>query len=147
MSFLRKMFSGAAHAEDPRRYVIEAMLGAMEADGDLSEDEVSTFEGTLASNALFEGLTGDEVSRLTDVAADAIRDAGGGKARLPAIAKGLPSRQQRLGAYALACEICVSDKDLAESEIDFLDAMQAAFTLQETEAKEMSSRRRASTRA
>jgi uncharacterized tellurite resistance protein B-like protein len=137
MSFLRKMFSGQAQAEDPRRYVIEAMLGAMEADGDLQEEEVAIFEGNLASNALFEGLTNEELSRLTDQAADAIRDAGGGKQRLTDIAKHLPSRTQRLGAYALACEICVADKQLAESEIDFLDAMQTAFALQETEAKEV----------
>lgn len=136
MSFLRKMFSGKAQAEDPRRYLIESMLGAMEADGELTEEEVATFEGNLAGNALFEGLTGEELSRLTDQAADAIREAGGGKARLAAIAKGLPSRNQRLGAYALACEICVADKELAESEIDFLDTMQATFALQEDEAKE-----------
>jgi uncharacterized tellurite resistance protein B-like protein len=131
------MFSGQAQAEDPRRYVIEAMLGAMEADGDLQEEEVAVFEGNLASNSLFEGLTGEELSRLTDQAADAIRDAGGGKKRLEDIAKHLPSRTQRLGAYALSCEICVADKQLAESEIDYLDAMQTAFALQESEAKDV----------
>jgi uncharacterized tellurite resistance protein B-like protein len=137
MSFLRKMFSGAAQAEDARRYLIEAMLGAMEADGELSEDEVATFEGNLAGNTLFEGLSGEELSRLTDQAADAIREAGGGRARLAEIAKHLPSRSMRLGAYAMACEICVADKELAESEIDFLDAMQSAFTLPDVEAKEV----------
>jgi uncharacterized tellurite resistance protein B-like protein len=131
------MFSGKASAEDPRRFLIEAMLGAMEADGDLQEEEVATFEGNLAGNALFEGLTPEELSRLTDQAADAIREAGGGKNRLTEIAKNLPSRQQRLSAYTLACEICVADKQLAEAEIDFLDAMQAAFALQETEAKDV----------
>jgi uncharacterized tellurite resistance protein B-like protein len=137
MSFLRKMFSGKASAEDPRRYLIEAMLGAMEADGDLQGEEVATFEGNLAGNTLFEGLTPEELSRLTDQAADAIREAGGGKQRLAEIAKHLPSRQQRLGAYAMACEICVADKQLQESEIDFLDAMQSAFGLAEGEAKEV----------
>jgi uncharacterized tellurite resistance protein B-like protein len=131
------MFSGAAKAEDPRRYLIEAMLGAMEADGELTEEEVATFEGNLASNALFEGLSGEELSRLTDQAADAIREAGGGRARLAEIAKHLPSRSQRLGAYAMACEICVADKQLAESEIDFLDAMQTAFALADTDAKDI----------
>jgi uncharacterized tellurite resistance protein B-like protein len=137
MSFLREMFSGAAKAHDPRRYLIEAMLGAMEADGELTDEEVATFEGNLASHALFEGLTGEELSRLTDQAADAIREAGGGRARLEEIAKHLPSRSQRLGAYAMACELCVADKQLAESEIDFLDAMQKSFALPDTEAKEI----------
>jgi uncharacterized tellurite resistance protein B-like protein len=137
MSFLRKMFSGQVSAEDPRRYLVEAMLGAMEADGDVTEDEVATLEGNLANHPLFEGLSGEELSRLTDLAADAVRDAGGGKARLAAIAKGLPSRSQRLAAYAMACEVCVSDRELAESEIDFLDRMQTELALEDTEAKEV----------
>ena len=137
MSFLRKMFSGKVSMEDPRRFVVESMLGAMEADGDVTEDEMATFEGSLASHPLFEGLNADELGRMTETAADAIRVAGGGKARLPAIAEGLPSRSQRLAAYAIAAEICVSDKELAESEIDYLDGMMTAFALDEAEAKEL----------
>ena len=137
MSFLRKMFSGKVGTEDPRRFLVEAMLGAMEADGDVTEEEMATFESTLAGHSLFEGLSGEEIGRLTDIAADAIRVAGGGKARLPAIAKGLPSRHQRLTAYAMACEVCVSDRELAESEIDFLDGLQTTLALEETEAKEV----------
>src|SRR5207302_7736843 len=116
---------------------VETMLGAMEADGEVTEEEVATLEGTLANHALFEGLSGDELSRITDIAADAIRDAGGGKKRLAAIAKGLPSRTQRQAAYAMACEICVADRELAEAEIEFLDGLQSALALDESEAKEI----------
>ncbi len=137
MSFLRKMFSGKVSSEDPRRFVVESMLGAMEADGDVTEEEMATFEGNLANHPLFEGLTSDELGRLTEIAADAIRVAGGGKARLPVIAQHLPSRNQRLAAYAMAAEICVADRELAESEIDFLDGMMQAFALDEAEAKEV----------
>jgi uncharacterized tellurite resistance protein B-like protein len=137
MSFLRKMFSGRVSGEDSRRFLVEAMLGAMEADGDITEEEMATFEGNLANHSMFEGLSSDELSRLTDLAADALRVAGGGKARLPAMADGLPSRNQRLTAYTLAAEICVADRDLAETEIEFLDAMQKAFALDDTESKEV----------
>ena len=130
MSFLRKMFSGRVSQEDPRRFLVESMLGAMEADGDVTEEEMATFEGSLANHPLFEGLSQEELGRLTEIAADAIRVAGGGKARLPAIAAGLPSRSQRLAAYALAAEVCVSDRELAEAEIEFLDGLQSAFALQ-----------------
>ena len=136
MSFLRKMFSGKVTTEDPRRYLAEAMLGAMGADGDVSDEEMATFESNLANHPLFAGLSGEELSRLTDLAADAIGEAGGGKARLPAIAKGLPSRTQRLAAYAMSAEICVADRELAESEIVFLDDMQKAFALDDLEAKD-----------
>lgn len=137
MSFLRKMFSGKATSGEPRRYLIEAMLGAMEADGDVTEDEVTTLQGNLEAHDLFTGLTREEVNRLTDLAADAIREAGGGRARLPEIAKNLPSRSQRLAAYALACEVCVADRDLAEAEIDYLDALMEALGLEEKEAREV----------
>lgn len=137
MSFLRKMFSGRVGTDDPRRFLVEAMLGAMEADGDVTDAEMTTLEGSLASHPLFEGLTGDELSRFTDLAADAIREAGGGKARLAAIAAGLPSRNERLAAYAMACEVCVSDRQLAESEIDFLDALQTALGMDDAEAQEL----------
>ena len=137
MSFLRKMFSGKVSTDDPRRFVVEAMLGAMGADGEITDEEMATFEGNLANHELFTGLSGDELGRLTDLAADAIRDAGGGKARIPEIAKGLPSRNQRLATYALSCEICVADQDLAESEIDYLDRLQSALALEDGEAKEI----------
>ena len=65
----------------------------------------AAFEGNLASHKMFEGLSADELSRLTDLAADALRDGGGGKNRLKAMADGLPSRSQRLTAYGLAAEI------------------------------------------
>src|SRR5688572_554423 len=137
MSFLRKMFSGRVSGDDSRRFLVEAMLGAMEADGDITEEEMAAFEGNLAAHKMFEGLSSEELSRLTDLAADALRVAGGGKARLPAIASALPSRGQRLTAYGLAAEICVSDKSLAETEIEFLDAMQKAFALDDKETQEV----------
>jgi tellurite resistance protein len=137
MSFLRKMFSGRVKTDDPRRYLIEAMLGAMESDGEVADEEMAAFQGSLESHELFAGLTSDEVQRFTDLAADAIREAGGGRGRLAEIAKHLPSRSQRLAAYALACEICVSDRNLAEAEIDFLDELMSALGLEEKEAKEV----------
>lgn len=137
MSFLRKMFSGRVQTDDARRYLIEAMLGAMEADGDVTEDEMAALQRHLEDHELFKGLTGDELNRFVDLAAEAIRTAGGGRARLGDIAKGLPSRAQRLTAYSLACEICVADRSLAEAEIDFLDDLQNKLGLDEGEAKEV----------
>lgn len=137
MSFLRKMFSGRVKTDDARRYLIEAMLSAMEADGDIAEEEMDALQSNLESHELFAGLTKDEVQRFVDLAADAIREAGGGRARLPELAKGLPSRQQRLTAYGLACEVCVADRVLAEAEIDYLDALMGALGLDEAEAKEV----------
>lgn len=137
MSFLRKMFSGKVHAEDPRRYLVEAMLGAMEADGEVNDEEMEVLQKNLEGHDLFEGLLPEETARLIDMAADAIRGAGGGHKRLEAIAKGLPGRSHRLAAYAMACEMCVSDADLPESEINYLDALQRALALSDDDAHEV----------
>lgn len=137
MSFLRKMFSGKVKAEDPRRYLVEAMLGAMEADGEITAEEMEVLQSNLEGHDLFEDLLPEETSRLIDLAADAIRQAGGGDKRLDELAKGLPNRTHRLAAYTLACEVCVSDADLPESEINFLDALQKALNLSDDEASEI----------
>ena len=137
MSFLRKMFSGEITSEDPRRFIIESMLGAMEADGDVNEEEMNLLERTLEEHQLFNGLTTADRSRLVDLAADAIREGGGGRKRAEAIAKGLPSRGHRLTAYAMACEVCVSDADLPEAEINYLDELQRALGLEDSDAHEL----------
>jgi uncharacterized tellurite resistance protein B-like protein len=137
MSFLRKMFSGEITSEDPRRFIVESMLGAMEADGDVTEEEMNVLERTLEEHELFGGLTAAERSRLVDLAADAIREGGGGRKRAEVIAKGLPSRGHRLTAYILACEVCVSDADLPEAEINYLDSLQTALGLTDDEAREL----------
>jgi uncharacterized tellurite resistance protein B-like protein len=137
MSFLRKMFSGDITTEDPRRFIIEAMLGAMEADGDVTEEEMQVFERNLEEHELFRDLTSDARSRLVDLAADAIRESGGGGRRADSIARGLPSRNHRLTAYLMACEVCVSDADLPESEINYLDALQKALGVSDEEAREV----------
>jgi uncharacterized tellurite resistance protein B-like protein len=72
-----------------------------------------------------------------DLAADAIREGGGGRRRAEEMAKGLPGRGHRLAAYAMACEVCVSDADLPEPEINYLDQLQRAFALTDEEAREL----------
>lgn len=137
MSFLRKMFSGKVKAEDPRRFLVEAMLGAMEADGEVTAEEMAVLQNNLEGHDLFEGLLPEETARMIDLAADAIGKAGGGGNRLEAIAKGLPNRSHRLAAYTLACEVCVSDAELPESEINYLDGLQTALGLSSEESKEI----------
>lgn len=137
MSFLRKMFSGEITSDDPRRFIIEAMLGAMEADGDVTEEEMNVLEHNLEEHELFNGLTSAERSRLVDLAADAIREGGGGRKRAEAIAKGLPSRGHRFTAYMMACEVCVSDADLPEAEINYLDELQKALALEDADSREL----------
>jgi uncharacterized tellurite resistance protein B-like protein len=137
MSFLRKMFGGGLSADDPRRFLVEVMLSAMEADGEVTPEEMEILQRNLENHELVNDLSGEGSARLIDMAADAIREAGGGLNRLTAIAKGLPSRGHRLTAYAMACEICVSDAELPEAEIRYLELLQTALHLGDDEAAEV----------
>ena len=137
MSFLRNMFGGGVEESDPRRFLVESMLAAMGADGDISEDEISALDRTLEEHDLFHDMSSDARGRIIDIAADALREAGGGMQRLEAIADGLASRTHRLMAYAMSCEICVADGELPESEIRFLDGFQAALGLDDETAKDI----------
>ena len=137
MSFLRKMFGGGVEAEDPRRFLIETMLAAVGADGEITEQEVMTLDATLEEHDLFRDISSDARSRLVDIATDAIREAGGGMHRLDAIAAGLPGRTHQQTAYAMACDICVADEELPDSEIRFLDGLQQALSLDDDTAREL----------
>ncbi len=137
MSFLRKMFGGGVDDKDPRRFLIEAMLAAMGADGEITGEEIETLEQTLERNELFRDVSTDARSRLIDMGADAIREAGGGNKRLGAIAAGLKGRMHQQMAYTMACEICVADGEIPESEIRFLDGLQKALGLDDETAKDL----------
>lgn len=137
MSFLQKMFGGGVDVEDPRRFLIETMLAAIGADGEITEEEVMTLDRTLEEHDLFRDISSDARNRLMDTATEAIRKADGGMNRLEAIAAGLPGRTHRQTAYAMACEICVADAELPDSEIRFLDGLQTALGLHDETAKEL----------
>jgi uncharacterized tellurite resistance protein B-like protein len=131
------MFGGGVEDTDPRRFIVETMLAAMEADGDITDEELATMEKNLEEHQLFAELSGEARTRLIDMGADAIREAGGGTKRLDAISKGLSGKTHRLTAYAMACEVCVSDSELPESEIRFLDSLQKALNLDDKSAREL----------
>ncbi len=137
MSFLRRMFGGGVEKGDPRRFVVEAMLAAVEADGEVMAEEMEVLQKNLEEHEIFSDMSAAASSRLIDMAADAIREAGGGDKRLDAIAAGLPSRSHRLTAYAMACQVCVSDAELPEAEIRYLERLQRALQIDDGEAEEI----------
>ena len=121
MGFLRTMFGSGLSADDARVFLVEAMVGAIDADGEVTDSELEALHGKLDTHEVFVALSADAKERLLDQAADAIENAGGGRNRCAAIAKGLPSRVERELAYSLACEMSVSDNDLAEGALELPD--------------------------
>lgn len=129
----RDTFTGTLRTNDPRRFLVEAMLGAMGADGKIHEGELATMQRYLEEHEMFDGLTERHHAVLLEIARDAISFAGNPLARIPAIAKGLPSRLHKLTALAMACEIVVADTFVDRSEVVYLKTLRRALRIDSPE--------------
>lgn len=129
------LLGGGLRPNDPRRFLIEAMVGASTADGMIDERESAVMQRTIALHPMFQGLGATAAKTLIDLSTDAIKFAGSAIARTPAIARGLPARIHRLSAYAMAAEISLADDPLVAGELDFLEALRIALRIAPLEAE------------
>src|SRR3982750_4982951 len=106
---VKELLGGGLRPNDPRRFLIEAMVGAMHADGVADPREAAEVERQIATHPLFTGLGAAAAKTLIGLSNDAIQFAGGSLGRAPAIAKGLPARIHRLAAYGMAAEVAAAD--------------------------------------
>ena len=132
MPRLKHTLGGSLRPADPRRFLVEAMIGAMNADGHVDPREMQVLHGHLAQHDLFSRLPRDAANLLIDMAGDAMRHSEDGRVR--AIARGLPTRTHRLAAYAMACEICAADGYFHETELLYLKALRRRLRLTERAA-------------
>lgn len=134
---VRDVVGGALRPNDPRRFLVEAMLGAMSADGAIDAREQAVLDRHLAEHALFAGVPAAAARTLVDLATDAVRFAGGAAARIPTIARGLPSRIHRIAAYGMACEIVQADLEITHAEMAFVEQLRLAVRVGPIEAQEI----------
>jgi uncharacterized tellurite resistance protein B-like protein len=132
---VKDLLGGGLRPGDPRRFLIEAMVGAMNADGVADPREAATMSKIVAEHPLFAGLGTAAARTLVDLSTDAIRFAGSAVGRTPAIAKGLPARLHRLAAFGMASEIAVADNQLVDGELSFLEALRVALRISPLEAE------------
>ncbi|HEX3764819.1 MAG TPA: TerB family tellurite resistance protein [Kofleriaceae bacterium] len=132
---VKGLLGGGLRPNDPRRFLIEAMVGAMNADGVVDPRENAAIERQIASHSLFQGLGGTAARTLIELSNDAIRFAGNAFGRAPAIAKGLPARIHRLAAYGMAAEVAVADEQLVDGELRFLEALRIALRIAPLESE------------
>jgi hypothetical protein len=132
---IQNLLGGGLRPNDPRRFLIEAMVGAMNADGVADAREVAEVQRQVGEHPLFTGLGVAAARTLIDLSNDAIKFAGNAVSRAPAIAKGLPARIHRLAAYGMASEVAVADDQLVEGELNFLEALRIALRISPLEAE------------
>jgi hypothetical protein len=133
----RDVIAGALRPNDPRRFLVEAMIGAMDADGNIDAREQALLKKRLEEHEMFAGLSEANHKLLLELATDAVKFAGGALARVPAIAKGLPARLHRITAMAMACEIVVVDASVAQTELAYLENLRLALRLAPYEAQDI----------
>jgi uncharacterized tellurite resistance protein B-like protein len=131
---VKNLLGGALRPNDPRRFLIEAMIGAMHADGSVDQREMAVLEKQIAQHPLFQGLGPGAAKTLIGLSNDAIQYAGSAVARTPAIAKGLPARIHRLAAYGMAAEVAAADEELQPGELSFLEALRIALRISPLES-------------
>ena len=134
---VKSLLGGGLRPNDPRRFLIEAMIGAMHADGVVDPREVATVERQIAEHPLFEGLGANAARTLIELSNDAIRFAGAAINRTSAIARGLPARIHRLTAYGMAAEVALADHQLADGEVSFLEALRLALRISPLESEQI----------
>jgi hypothetical protein len=129
------LLGGGLKPNDPRRFLVEAMVAAMTADGHIDARETATIERQLAGHPLFAGLGANAATTLIQMSKDALGFAGSSVARAPAIAKGLPARIHRLAAFGMAAEVAAADTQVVRGEIQFLEALRVAVRIAPYEAE------------
>jgi uncharacterized tellurite resistance protein B-like protein len=134
---VRELLGGTLKPSDPRRYLIDAMVAAMSADGHIDERELAAMGRQIADHPLFDGLPDKTAKTLVEISKDAIQFAGSAVARAPAIAKGLPARIHRLAAYGMAAEVIAADAKIEEGELTFLDALRISLRIAPSEGEQI----------
>lgn len=132
---VKGLLGGGLKPNDPRRFLIEAMVAAMCADGSIDARETAAMEQQIANHPLFQGIAPNAARTLVDLSTDAIEFAGSAAARAPAIAKGLPARIHRLAAFGMAAEVAAADRQVVAGELAFLEALRVALRIAPLEAE------------
>src|SRR5512139_3935096 len=132
---VKDLLGGGLKPNDPRRFLIEAMIGSMNADGVVDPREMAVLERHIGTHALFQGLQPNAARTLIDLSNDAIKFAGKAIGRTGAIAKGLPARIHRLAAFGMAAEVAAADTEVVAGELKFLDALRVALRISPVEAE------------
>jgi len=135
MSVIDKVLAGQ-EAEKAALSVREAaatiLVASVACDGALTLEERLRLNALLSSMRLYRDVANEHLQRLVDAATHAIGEYGA-EELLPACALAIPE-DLRAPLFALAVELVFVDGRVADREKRFVDALQAAFGIDEETA-------------
>jgi hypothetical protein len=110
-----------------REAAVTILVSAVASDGVLAQQEADRLEALLPSMRLFQQTSPDHLCELAQTALGLLRSHGP-EILLSACAELIPE-DSRAPLFALAVELVIVDDDVAQGEMQFVDALKAALAI------------------
>jgi len=117
--------------------LVEMMLLAAMADGDISDNEMQTLLRRVIERPEFEGTRSDELNALVESSAKSLASAKDLSAILTSLRERLPDHKNRMLAFGLAAAVAFADKRATRAELGLLKTFQAALGISEDEVAQL----------
>jgi len=117
--------------------LVEMMLLAAMADGDISDNEMQTLLRRVIERPEFEGTRSDELNALVESSAKSLASAKDLSAILASLRERLPDHKNRMLAFGLAAAVAFADKRATRAELGLLKTFQAALGISEDEVAQL----------
>ncbi|MFL5318642.1 MAG: TerB family tellurite resistance protein [Myxococcaceae bacterium] len=117
--------------------LIETMLLAAIADGDISKIEMETMLRRVMERSEFEGTKADELNGLVEESVRRLAAAENLESILASLRDRLPDHKNRMLAFGLASAVAFADQRATRSELGLLKTIQAALGISEDEVAQI----------
>lgn len=124
--------------ESENRGYVEAMIMMIAADGVIEDEEVQDFLRNVYTRPRLAKVPQGEMVSMIRRSLQAI-ESEGVDTRIKAIARMLPTMDQKIEAMRMCLSICAADGDIAPDELDILKKMQAEFDVSEAQIERLMS--------
>lgn len=117
--------------------LVEAMLLAASADGELRPVELEMLIARVVERPEFDGTSATELKALVETAAQRLASAKTLEAVLASLRERLPAHRDRMLAFGLACAVALADHAAKPEELGLLKTFQAALGISEDEVSKV----------
>jgi tellurite resistance protein len=122
---------------DRNAALVEVMLLAAMADGELTESSIQVLLRRVLERPEFDGTNPDEISALVEKSVKRLASQSSLESILQRLRDRLPTHQNRLLAFGLAASIAFADQRASRAELGLLKTFQAALGISEDEVAEL----------
>jgi tellurite resistance protein len=122
---------------DRNAALVEVMLLAAMADGQLTEGSIQALLRRVLERPEFDGTAPEEISDLVEQSVKRLASESSLEAILQRLRDRLPTHQNRLLAFGLAAAIALADQRATRAELGLLKTFQAALGISEDEVAEL----------